>query len=370
MVFRFVVMPCLNEGQGMTATCASLGMFRPAAPESTWFVLVDNGSQDDTLAVMQAVAERAAPGSVIVAEEPERGYVPARRRGAEVVREVAAGMRVPPDEVLVLQVDADTTYGEGYLNAMSAKAEAVGPGVILQGLSVPPRPEADSCADFRALERVIDDFVTGLAPSDPRNDVVVDDKVAAYRLSDYLSWGGHVRDHASDGSEMFAETTRLMLRARARGGMRVTAREAVAWTSQRRVLEDPALAFATAGYPRRDPWRRDWHASYAGTTRLEAFVPSAVARPDLRQAVLARACHVLGLFGVLPAYVGAASDRHPAGPWSRLLRELGLRSALTLFERPSLALERALGVAPTQVEKFVAGLGRRSPWNTTPTAEG
>lgn len=114
MVFRFVVMPCLDEGRGLTATCASLGMFRPAVHETTRFVLVDNGSRDDTLAVMRAVADRAAPGSVSVVEEPERGYVPARRRGAEVVREVAALMRVPTDEALVLQVDADTTYGEGY----------------------------------------------------------------------------------------------------------------------------------------------------------------------------------------------------------------------------------------------------------------
>lgn len=367
MVVRFVVMPCLNEGRGLTPTCASLGMFDPDPSAMTRFVLVDNGSEDNTLAAMRAVAGRSTPGTVMVTEEPERGYVPARRRGAEFVREVAAGMGLTPDEALVLQVDADTTYGKGYLDAMSATAEAVGPGTMVQGLSVPPRPEADSCANFRALERLVDDFVTGLAPTDPRDDVVVDDKVAAYRLSDYLSWGGHVRDHASDGSELFAETTRLMLRARARGAVRVTAADAVAWTSQRRVLEDPAMAFATAGYPRRDPWRRDWHASYAGATRLETFVPSAIARPDLRQAVLARACHVLGLFGVLPAYVGVASDGRPAGPWSRLLDDLGLGSSSTLFERPSSTLERALSITPSHIEDFVSGLRCRPPWNSTQT---
>ena len=75
---------------------------------------------------------------------------------------------------------------------------------------------------------------------------------------------------------------------------------------------------------------------------------------------------VLGLFGVLPAYVGAASDGRPAGCWSWLLRESSLEDPGILYQHPSLALERALDVKPAHVERLITDIGRWAPWDPIP----
>ncbi len=143
---------------------------------------------------------------------------------------------------------------------------------------------------------------------DAEFDVVVDDKVAAMRLSDYFAWGGHRREWANDGDEVLAETTRLYMRARLRGGHRCRA-EAFAWTSLRRVIQDPGLAFATAGHPRGPRWRAKWSRSYIGPSTLPKF--NAALSPEATiQLVHARVMHLVGLFRLLPAWTAASTGLH------------------------------------------------------------
>ena len=77
-------MPCLNEEELLESTCRSLGFgqSKVSTLENLHLILVDNGSDDDTLAVMEHVKERSPPGSVQIVREMERGYVPARHTGA------------------------------------------------------------------------------------------------------------------------------------------------------------------------------------------------------------------------------------------------------------------------------------------------
>ncbi len=301
-----VVMPCLNEEGSVGDASRSLGFGAPRTLLDATLVLVDNGSTDGTLRVMAEVAAASRQGSVVVVRESERGHVPARSRGAAEARGMARRLGLDEGDVLLAQADADTEYSPGYLDALVKVALGAGPGALVEGLSEEPQHPV-SCEAYFRLEREMDRAAEP-AFGNMAEDVVVDDKVAAFRLSDYFAWGGHVREYDSDKDEILAETTRLCIRARLRGGFRVRADAAVAVTSQRRTLENPALAFATAGYPRGAKWTSSFRARRELAIGMASFGDPAVASA-VRELSLMRAWHVLGLFGLLPAWFSALHGR-------------------------------------------------------------
>lgn len=332
-----VVMPCRDEEAGLRTACASLGFDDGPAPPDAHLVLVDNGSRDGTWRAMSGVRDRAAPGSVTCVREPRHGHVPARVRGVRAAGELAAERGLTHGDVLLVQADADTGYGSRYVAHMAAAARDLGPGCLLEGRSVPPRPERDACADFRALEADVDAVVGPLLNPDEALDAIVDDKTAGFLLSDYLRWGGHRREFTSAGHEVLAETTRLWLRARAAGASRRHVHGATAVTSQRRILADPALAFATAGFPRDAGWVAAWGATYEGARGMEAFRPGGEAQVD--GAIRSRVSHLIAMFRVLPDLVRAWEPRPITGRSTR---------AGTLEpQSPGRLLERAFAEAAT-----------------------
>ena len=130
--FSAIVIPCLNEQHNLTATCRSLGFGAGQHPAAdTVLILVDNGSEDATVTVAKAIQHESRSGSVIVAIEPDRGYVPPRHHGIRVAQAVAADRGVPLQDVLILQADADTIYGDCYIEAMGNRARQMGPGVMI-----------------------------------------------------------------------------------------------------------------------------------------------------------------------------------------------------------------------------------------------
>ena len=299
-----VAIPCLDEESGVERVCRSLG-FGPDAEGpgvEAVLVLVDNGSRDGTLSAMGRVAAGSPTGAVRVVREPTTGFVPARHRGALEALRVAGDLGVREDEVLLVQADADTAYMPGYLAAMARCSAVAGTGTLIEGYSE-GETVSEGFAAYRRLESMVDAAVAD-ALLDDEFDVVVDDKMAALRLSDYLAWGGHQREWAPDGDEILAETTRLYMRGRLLGGRRCRA-EAFAWTSLRRVVQDPGLAFATAGYPRGPRWRAAWLDAYVGPSKLGDFdVPLASAAAV--QLVYSRVLHLVGLFRLLPAWMEAS----------------------------------------------------------------
>ncbi len=204
--------------------------------------------------------------------------------------------------MLLVQADADTVYLPGYVEALRKTSLRAGPGALIEGLSEAPEP-AERFGAYHALERLVDAAVEP-AFGDMGEDVIVDDKVAAFQLSDYRRWGGHRREYGRDGDEILAETSRLFIRAKLRGGFRVRAEDAVAITSQRRTFEDSALAFATAGYPRGPRWKAAFRDREAARIDAAGFgLASNVAL--LRELSRIRAGHLLGMFGLLPAWFSA-----------------------------------------------------------------
>ncbi|MFK3888823.1 glycosyltransferase family 2 protein [Sphingomonas sp. NPDC079357] len=351
-MLTFAVMPCLDEVDYVGEAVRSL--LEPTGGDSSdlMVIVVDNGSTDGTLDVLADVTHRY-PGRIMVEAEHRRGYVPPRRRGVAVAARIASEMSVPDCDVLILQSDADTTYRSGYVGAMRGAA-ASAPGAILEGsIGRPPTFEAEHPTYVEA-ERTVDSAVESLEAAD-EDDVVVDDKVCAYRLSDYISWGGLFEEWSDVGDPIHAETTRMFIRARLRGGTpKVRVNRAGAFPSRRRVLENPRYHFATLGFPRERAWA-DRVASGWSASDVDAFARMVLAGHE-RQAVALRVHHLLALFRFLPAIILAAM-----GSNSALLAEPDVAAALELVprrkrdelaERPALAILDALGLIDEHPEAF------------------
>lgn len=299
-----VIMPCLNEEKTLADTCASLGFGRGKGSSATdaLLFLIDNGSNDSTVAVAERIKSESEPGTVIVGHELERGYVPPRRLGNLMMAELARSRNLSHEGILIIQADADTHYAPDYIKAMYAVAKASGPGVMIEAcVNYPPAFRAEYPEYIRLCDE-IDEVFAGLFARDLSDDDLVDDKVSGYWLSDYFGWGGHRREYTASGEEIHAETARLYMRARALGARRKRVADALAYHSPRKVLEDPAMHLATAGFPREVSWNERWRREYAGPSDLRAFCEQ-LTKPEVLKAIRSREKHLLALLGVLPVHV-------------------------------------------------------------------
>jgi glycosyltransferase involved in cell wall biosynthesis len=350
------VMPCLNEKSYLGAAVKSLGFGEGAEPadEDVFLILVDNGSTDGTIGLMQRIAAASRQGSVRLVVEAERGFVPPRRRGVAVAAQLAVDHGVPFDELLVLQADADTVYRSGYARWMWNALEGRR-GFLLEG-ALRRSEEFDAAHQaYRDLERSVDGALESMAVDD-QDDVVVDDKACGYLVSDYLRWGGHAREFDDAGSEVHAETTRLYIRARlAHGAVKLRVNPAQATASRRRILEDPALQFATAGFPREESWVTQWRQLHPRRWAIDEFARTR-AHPDVHEAVFYRAAHEIALFVLLPWLVGAASGRPKAlaaDHQEQLRAVLPTFSRLDLVASPAAALIAVLRAIERHRSAFV-----------------
>jgi len=310
-----VVIPCRNEERSVAATARSLGFGTPGTPPpaDTTLILVDNASIDRTLLILEGIRQASPPGSVEVALEPERGYVPPRNRGIALAQALAVQKGASADQLLILQADADTHYEPGYVAAMQGAARSAGPGLLIEGNVHPPHRFLTSHPGFQALADAVDDTVAAIGAPDA-DDVIVDDKVSGFTLATYLDWGGLRREYNSHGAELHAETARLYIRGRIRGGHRVRAADAFAAPSRRKILHNPVRHFATAGFPREEAWWRDWSRQHPGPRDLAAFEDPA-AHAALAPAIATRRAHLIVLFTALPLYLDRELD--PTRPPTR-----------------------------------------------------
>lgn len=253
------------------------------------------------------------------------------------------------EDVLILQADADTEYRRGYVQAMRAAATAAGSGAMLEGATRRPAEFEVAHPVYVRAERHVDADVEPLAAADA-DDVVVDDKVCGYRLADYLTWGGLFEEWNDAGEPVHAETTRLFIRARLIAGARkLRVNAAGAASSRRRVLQDPWLQFATAGFPRESSWMRTVPSRHGRD--VDEFGRSLLAGEEPLAAFLRRA-HGLPLFRLLPAMIcDALSGRNGSSP------VLGRKSmppfsAAAIAARPGVALGHVLKLIDDAPELF------------------
>jgi len=293
----FIVIPCLNEAGCIEATCKSL-RFGDGAEPCGRLVLVDNGSNDATLQVLAGIQCASPPGHVLVTRELQRGYVSARRAGMAAILAQAQHEQLRDDLVLVLQADADTIYLPGYVSTMQDAHSGVR-GQFLEGSAVTSRDFNLEFPAFAKLCREVDSEMEHWFASE-KDQVVVDDKVCAFLLADYLAWGEHQDDLDDRGIPVLAETTRLFLRAkRCATVSRCRVEAALALPSRRRLRTQAPGYFACSGFPRQSEWMNAWGAQ----DESESFLRSPDRWPGLSRLVRSRQRHQLALFALLPAVV-------------------------------------------------------------------
>ena len=341
-----VVMPCLNEQQILAHSCASLGFGAGRTPPANSFlVIVDNDSSDGTREVAASIKAQSPPGCVIVVSEPEKGHVPARQRGTITAQMTARERGIARTNTLILQVDADTHYSENYVNEIANASAGTKAAILFKARTDYPPHFLSAHAEYVSLCNEVDAEFEHLLSDHPA-DVIVDDMACAYRLSDYLAWGGHMREFDEVGDEILSETTRLFLRAKAAGCEALLIEDGLALHSTRRIAEHPAMDFATAGFPRERTWQQSWQLESKPIDSMKMLAPK-VNHPLLEKAKTWRRTHVLGLFGILPLHVartlGIASTLERE-LWAGKVR-LPARVRDDIANRPAILLQDALKAA-------------------------
>ncbi|WP_232089945.1 glycosyltransferase family 2 protein [Sphingomonas sp. HMP6] len=315
-------MPCLDEAAFAGDAARSLLAPNVGRMSDLSLIAVDNGSTDGTLDVLANLA-REFPGQVHIVEERRRGFVPARRRGVQEVVDLVRRSGTAENQALVLQADADTVYRPGYVPAMEAASDQV-ENAVLEGAAGRPAEFAAIHPTYILAERVVDAAMEDWEAVD-QDDVVVDDKICAFKLSDYLRWGGLFEETDGIGDDIHAETTRMFIRARLmHGAKKVRVNPAGAASSRRRVMEDPRLHYATLGFPRTKSWREEF-SRLKVPVDVDSFAAS-ILEDGEREAVWLRSAHLLALFRYLPAYVLSAGCGR-----STLLESQDVRSVLALL---------------------------------------
>ena len=309
-------------------------------------VIVDNGSDDGTLAVAERIRDTSMPGTVRIVEEAERGYVPPRHTGT-IQAELLAREGSWPD-VLVLQADADTVYTGEYVRQLQEAANATGPNAFLEGRAEFPVAFQTAHPDLVSLIIELDERVSAWLRVPASGDLVCTDSVCAYRLSDYRAWGGHLREYARGGEEIHAETTRLYMRSLTRGARKVAVPDALAYPSARKIESRPGEEIATAGFPRGTAWREAWRLRHPHDPGIGGGALAAPGRAELTEAVRLRELHLAALFGVLPLHVFRALGRDGAPGCDERLRSaagrIPQRDAADLFRRPGVFVEDVLAL--------------------------
>lgn len=346
-----VVIPCLNEQDTIATTAQSLGFGgRGRPPEHARLILVDNASTDGTWDELGRIVSEAPTGAVHRIRELERGFVPPRDRGVQFAAALTRERGRLADQTLILQADADTVYLPHYIERMRGSAEE---NVLLEASIGRVKSPDATLASYRALELRVDGVTRFLEVEDD-DEVLIDDKACGYLLADYERWGGLQREYLPDGSEIHAETSRLFLRAMVTtGAKRRRVERAGALTSARRIYENPALNFATAGFPREASWISAFEAK-RGRLGQPHVCMSEELSTACPQAVRMRVGHNLILFAILPRIISLHLDRYPSIP--ALLKDViaGAEAfdRTDICERPGLVITTLL----TMIDEPKSGL--------------
>lgn len=352
-----VVIPCLNEQTTLLNTCLSLGFGTSFNKEKDdrYLILVDNGSTDDTIVVAEHVRGSSPAGRVFVIAESERGYVPPRHSGNIFAKVLAESYGWADTKVVILQADADTIYNDHYVETMRTASIEQGEGILLQGYSEYRPDFLHDFPNYAEICHFVDKNFEKITTTDI-NDFIVDDKVCAYRLSDYFQWGGHQREHNIQGEEIHAETTRLYLRAASQNAHMYKVDNAIAYHSVRNLLKNPLLEIASAGFPREQSWMKKWRDTFQ-TLEGTSIYHLDSDRPETKTAIMLRLQNTIALFLLLPFHVTNTVGRQPDGILASMINKFGFylprRKLIELSDNPGKFLEDVFQICDRLDEQII-----------------
>ncbi len=304
-----VVIPCFNEAKNIIAVCKSLGfgMGKTKIKNNDTLFIVDNNSTDNTYEILKEIRKNSRTGAVFIGKETVQGFIPARERGNLMVVEFCKRKHLVPQNILIVQADADTIYSKGYLAAMKKESLTSGENTMLQAcISYLPSFRAKYSKYLQMCER-IDNRYSSLFPSQLDDDIIIDDKVAAYRLSDYFKWGGFIREYTSRGDEIYSETSRLFIRSKIKNAKRRMV-DTFAFHSARKIVANPLLSLATAGFPHERLNLEQLKIIYEDNPSLDLGNFN-MKNPKIKKAAKQRELHILTLLTILPYHVAATLDK-------------------------------------------------------------
>lgn len=293
-----IVIPFFNEEKTLADTCFSLGFGHTKSNQNQneILILVNNNSTDNSLQIVEKIQKNSLSQTVYLINELEQGFVPARHKGNLLAKEIAKMKNISEDNILIIQADADTFYSDQYCIFLKNSMERTGLNSLIEAYTTYPSSYIKQEPLFLKHCRETDiDYETFFVNED--SDVIVDDKAASYRLFDYFMWGGHVREYNASGSEIYAETSRLFIKAKSMGAVRKKVEGAFVIHSIRKIIEKPLSSFVTAGFPREESWINGRNAS------LEILDLKSLRGNSLDNAKKTRALHLLAIFCILPAHV-------------------------------------------------------------------
>jgi len=341
----FIVLPCFNEEDNLIETLSTLGFSQARAELYTDvnLIIVDNNSTDATYYIANKMRD-CFPYNVHLIKESEQGYVPPRHKGNLYAKDIAEKNHWSIDEVLIIQADADTHYSQDYIIAMRNASSFWGLNTLLEAYSKFPLSFEQKYPDYIDICIKSDMALNPLFVKSKTYDVIVDDKQCAYRLGDYFRWGMHVREFLTNGDELFAETTRLFIKARETGARKVMLNNAYAEHSPRRILETPLLQYITAGFPREFGWKKKWLDIRIDLTQ---FVELELHNHKLwKEASRTRTIHLIALFIISPLYINnilrVGTNTRSNSAAEQILKLLPLIDKETLVANPGQAIYNVL----------------------------
>lgn len=341
-----VVMPCLNEEKKLANTCASLGfgIGKDKTPKNCILILVDNNSTDATAQIANHVKQNSIIDSVFIKFEKDKGYVFARHSGNLLAKLIADANNWNPENVLILQADADTLYSENYAFFMQKGSSSFGSNFLIEARIEPCNTSNTTLKSYLDLCMKIDKKFFAFFNAENYFDFIIDDKVAGYLLSDYIEWGGHIREYSISGEEQFAETTRLYIKSKSYDAKRGTIDDAFAIHSMRKIFFNPILHLASAGFPRGDKWNSKFQQINLTIEQLTSFPYSKY----VELAIQSRKLTLIAIFYMLPLHINKILAVNPDEKFSVLnnyiIPHLPKRTADDLKFRPGYFLQDAFEI--------------------------
>jgi glycosyltransferase involved in cell wall biosynthesis len=349
-----VVLPCFNEELMLAQTCESLGFGVGCSfpIDDVCLIIVDNNSSDSTPIIAKQIQSSSRNGTVFIVKEMDRGFVQARNCGNCYLIRLAKENGFNLKDILVVQADADTLYCNDYISLIYNEAQSLGHNVLFEAAVGYPSSFINKFPDYVQLCKNIDSEFMAISPDELELDVIVDDKVSAYWLSDYLFWGGHKKEYTSTGEEVYAETTRLFMKAIGFGAKRLFVENAYAFHSARKLLSDPLIQFATAGFPREFSWSQKWRKNIIHPVEIGEFNFQQT-NDDFLRASNCRRAHLFALFKILPLHISRSlkyKENKIDSYYDQLLHKLPVRVKEVLINQPSVLLMDVLNLI-VKIEK-------------------